>query len=196
MNGLAGPRQEHVEDRQGPVDRPLVQLRLHVAGDEEAETEQRTKRGFEVAQRSIDRRMTEAGELRNIANRFETGQNVGRRIGKKRSGVKKIRTAEHVQHGVMIVGQLLAGERPNLGKRGAVLARENRIEIVCVLLPELIFRKRRERRVGRWWQPSQESGGVVGGRRFGASRWSRAHSERDRHRCSRQNLRHGYEHVF
>jgi 3-keto-L-gulonate-6-phosphate decarboxylase len=55
VDGLAGPRQKHIEDRQRPVDRPLVQLRLHVPGDEEAEAEQRTQRTLEISQRATRR---------------------------------------------------------------------------------------------------------------------------------------------
>ena len=196
VHGLAGSRHEHKKDRERPVNRSAAQLGLHFQRNEEAVAEQRPHRSLEISQCAVDRLMAKTGQLRNFARRLQAGQNVCRSAGKERSRIKKIGTAEHVQHGVMLVGQVLPRECPDFRKRGAVLAREYRIQIAGVLLPRRILGKRLERRTGRGWQPGQESCGIVGRCRLDTSRRRRTERQCGRQKDCRHHFRHGHRHLF
>src|SRR5690242_16611200 len=105
MDGFSGSRQENVEDRQGAINRPLSQLALHVLSDEETEVEQRTQRALKILQLAANDKGTDAHQLGDISYWFETGQHVRRGGRKERGRVKEIRSAEHVQHRAVFVGQ-------------------------------------------------------------------------------------------
>ena len=192
MDGLAGARQEHIEDRQRPVDRPVRQLRLHVVGDEEAVVHERADRALDVLQRVLEERTLQRGQLRDVADGLETGKHVSRCVGEERGGVEEVRPAEHVQHGVVLVGQVLLGKGANPRQRRGVLPLENCIEIARVVLPARIAGQRRQWRIGRRRQPGQEVRGIVGGRGIGGAHRRERQCQRHRHgqKHGRRQLRH------
>ena len=161
VDGLAGARQEHIQDRQRAVDRPGGQLRLHVFGDEEAQVEDRGQRALHIAQAGIHGAARKTGQLRHVADRLEAAQHIGRGRREKRRGVEEIRAAEHVQHGVVLLRQVLLGEGAHLRQRAGVLAGEDRIEEARVLRPARIFGQCRQRRARRRRQAGEEARGIV-----------------------------------
>src|ERR1700745_694073 len=56
-------------------------------------------------------------------------------FGKNEGRVEKIRPAEHVEHGVVLVRQVFLRKFADLGKLDALLARKNRIQITSVRQP-------------------------------------------------------------
>jgi len=76
MDGLTGPREENIENRQRAVDLSSAELGLHILGNEEGQVQNRTKRTFQISQRLIDAAARQAGQLRNVTHRLKTGHDV------------------------------------------------------------------------------------------------------------------------
>ena len=107
---FAGAGQEYVKDRQRSVDRTayscvfmflvMKKLKLRIVPSEPRDP-------ATIWSTATTRQV---GQWRNVADLLEARQNVRRSVRKKRSGVKKIRTAEHIKQRVMLLGQALLGQ--------------------------------------------------------------------------------------
>ena len=66
LDGLAGARQEHVEDRQRAADLAGAQVALHLLGDEEAEAQDRAQRVLDIVERRANDAARQFGQVGHL----------------------------------------------------------------------------------------------------------------------------------
>ncbi len=141
-DGLAGAREEDIEDRQGAVDLVGVQVDLHLLGDEEGEAQDRAERALDIVERGADRTARQPRQIGHRTDRLQRAEHIGAGLGIEGVGVEEIRAAEHVEHGRPGRGQVDVGPAADLRELPLLELGKGAVEEFCVALPSRVLRQR------------------------------------------------------
>ena len=169
-DGLAGARQEHVEDRQRAADLAGAQVGLHLLGDEEAEAQDRAQRALDIVERGGDAAARQPRQVRHRA-RPAPARSARRSSPSNRTRWRRGSPGptEHVEHGRLAAPPDWLRPRRGSSRAGAVRAGRRRRRRIWHGAARPDPGQRHQRRVGRRLHAGEEFRGVVGRVRIGAN---------------------------
>ncbi len=161
FDGLAGARQEYVEDGQGAVELRAVQVAAHLAGDEVAVLEEGAQRGPDARKLGGHRAFAELRDVGDLARHFEARHQVILGAGEEGVGVHEVGAGEEVVERLAAVGQRDLRPLADLGELALLLIGPDAVERLGVFDPVPLLGERGERRIRRHRKAGQESGRIV-----------------------------------
>src|SRR5262245_24060639 len=131
-------------------------------GNEEAVVHHRAKGRTNMRQGAREPTPSQSGHVGNAANRLQTAQYICCRFRKKRIGIKEIRSAEHVEHGLLRPGYVLRRPDPDLGQLARLQTLPRCMEASCMLSPHSLSGQPCEWRVSTRLDSGKNASIVVG----------------------------------